>query len=317
MSALQKRKNIPKNLLAKISDFDLRLLRVFKTVVESGGFSNAEVVLNVSRSSISISMSDLEKRLGLRLAQRGRAGFSLTDEGHAVYEACLQLFNSLENFRTQVNSLHNQLRGELSIGITDNMVTMKEMNITQALKTLKSLNSEVQISIRMMPPADIEQALISGSLHVGLVPKIRELKGIKAIDIYSETSYLYCSHQHPLFSEDDNRITDSEIYQYDAVASVIAKPVEALQHYQSLKTTATSNDREGVAFLILTGEYIGYMPDHVAQQWVDKGILKSIKPNKFNYHTEYQVISKATATANMLRDYFIDLLQDPSDRNHL
>jgi len=305
-------KNIPKNLLSKISDFDLRLLRVFRTVVDSGGFSNAEVVLNVSRSSISISMSDLEKRLGLRLAQRGRAGFSLTEEGKAVYDACLQLFNSLENFRTQVNALHNQLRGELSIGITDNMVTMKKMNITQALKNLKIRNPEVQISIRMMPPADIEQALISGSLHVGLVPKIRELKGIKSIDIYSETSYLYCSNQHPLFLEDDSRKTDAEIFEFDAVTSATAKPVTALQHYKSLKTTATSNDREGIAFLILTGEYIGYLPDHVAQQWIDKGMIKAIKPRKFRYQTQYQVISKATASANMLRDYFIDLLQAPS-----
>lgn len=300
-----------KNYLAKVSDFDLRLLRVFRAVVDSGGFSNAEVSLNVSRSAISISMSDLEKRMGLRLCQRGRAGFSLTEEGKSVYEATLQLMNSLETFRTQVNSLHNQLRGELSIGITDNMVTMDHMNITKAIKKLKKLNSDVQVQIRMMPPEEIEKSILGGSLHVGVVPKIRDLKSIRSIDLYTETSFLYCGDQHPLFDNDQNKLSNQDIFNFDAVASASAKPVESLINYQQLNTTATSNDREGVAFLILTGEYIGFLPDHVAQQWLDKGMMKAIKPEQFNYQTHYQVISKTSATSNLLRDYFIDLLQSP------
>ncbi len=300
-----------KNYLAKISDFDLRLLRVFRAVVDSGGFSNAEVSLNVSRSAISISMSDLEKRMGVRLCQRGRAGFSLTEEGKSVYEATLQLMNSLETFRTQVNSLHNQLRGELSIGITDNMVTMAHMNITKAIKKLKQRNADVQVQIRMMPPAEIEKSIIGGSLHVGVVPKIRDLKGIKSIQLYSETSYLYCGHEHTLFERDQSTLSEEDIFNYDAVASASAKPVESLINYQQLNTTATSNDREGVAFLILTGEYIGFLPDHVAQPWLDKGLMKAIKPKDFQYQTQYQVISKTSATSNLLRDYFIDLLQSP------
>ena len=300
-----------KNYLAKISDFDLRLLRVFRAVVDSGGFSNAEVSLNVSRSAISISMSDLEERMGVRLCQRGRAGFSLTEEGKSVYEATLQLMNSLETFRTQVNSLHNQLRGELSIGITDNMVTMDHMNITKAIKKLKSLNADVQVQIRMLPPAEIEKSIIGGSLHVGVVPKIRDLKGITSIKLYSETSYLYCGHQHALFNSDQRNLSEQDIFRLDAVASASAKPVESLINYQQLNTTATSNDREGVAFLILTGEYIGFLPDHVARQWLEKGMMKAIKPKQFQYQTQYQVISKASATSNLLRDYFIDLLQSP------
>jgi len=67
--------------LAQVSDFDIRLLRIFRSVVECGGFSAAETVLGIGRSAISQQMSDLEQRVGLRLCQRGRAGFSLTEEG--------------------------------------------------------------------------------------------------------------------------------------------------------------------------------------------------------------------------------------------
>ena len=60
--------------LNQITDFDIKLLRIFKTVCECGSFTSAESVLGISRSAISLHMSDLENRLGLRLCQRGRAG---------------------------------------------------------------------------------------------------------------------------------------------------------------------------------------------------------------------------------------------------
>ncbi len=83
----------------QLQDMDLRLLRVYKAIVESGGFSAAQVELNVSRSTISASMSDLETRLGLKLCKRGRSGFSLTSAGSQVYDTTLQLLNSMDVFR--------------------------------------------------------------------------------------------------------------------------------------------------------------------------------------------------------------------------
>ena len=57
--------------LAQVSDFDIRLLRIFRSVVECGGFSAAETVLGIGRSAISQQMSDLEQRLGLLYRMTG------------------------------------------------------------------------------------------------------------------------------------------------------------------------------------------------------------------------------------------------------
>jgi len=166
------RRNDP---LAQVSDFDIRLLRIFRSVVESGGFSAAESALGIGRSAISQQMSDLEQRLGLRLCQRGRAGFSLTEEGREVYQSSLQLLSALESFRTEVNGLHRHLRGELNIGLTDNLVTLPHMRITHALSQLKERGPDVHINIRMIAPNEVEQGVLDGSLHVGVVPKASAL----------------------------------------------------------------------------------------------------------------------------------------------
>ena len=62
-------------MLMNLSEGDLRLLRVFAKVVEAGGFSAAQIELNVSQSTISTHMTALEQRLGMRLCERGRSGF--------------------------------------------------------------------------------------------------------------------------------------------------------------------------------------------------------------------------------------------------
>ena len=166
-------------LSGQISDTDIRLLRIFKTVVESGGFTAAEIDLNISTSAISIAISDLESRLGLKLCKRGRAGFSLTDEGSEVYKAILRLLASLEDFKTQVNTIAAELKGELNIGITNNMVTMhRHMRVTNSLSAIKALGPEVHINIHMMPPAEIEKSVLDGRLHVGVIPDIKRQTGL-------------------------------------------------------------------------------------------------------------------------------------------
>ena len=64
---------------------DLHLLAIFMTVAQCGGFAAAQVALNVSQPTISRKIGDLERGLGMRLCQRGRAGFHLTDKGRVGY----------------------------------------------------------------------------------------------------------------------------------------------------------------------------------------------------------------------------------------
>jgi hypothetical protein len=60
---------------------DLRSLRVFCNVAEAGGLAAAERVLLMSKASISRHVREVEERLGVRLCERGPAGFRLTPEG--------------------------------------------------------------------------------------------------------------------------------------------------------------------------------------------------------------------------------------------
>ena len=79
-------------VLGSIQDADIRLLRIFHTIAVCGGFSRAQAKLNLSQSSISTHMSELETRMGTRLCERGHGTFELTDDGRAVLMAAEKLF---------------------------------------------------------------------------------------------------------------------------------------------------------------------------------------------------------------------------------
>ncbi|MBB3231902.1 LysR family transcriptional regulator [Halomonas stenophila] len=293
-------------LTGQLSDADLRLLRIYRKVVECGGFSAAEVELTISRAAISMAMSDLETRLGLRLCQRGRSGFALTDEGAEVYEATLQLLAATEGFRTRVNSLHAWLKGELNIGITDNLVTMPQMHITDALSALKERGPDVRINIRMIPPHDIELAVLDGRLHTGVVPAIKTLPGLDYLSLYEETSQLYCAGDHPLF--DAETVTDEQLASSDAVTPAYAQSPEIKALHEPLEATASATDREGIAFLILTGRYIGYLPTHFAERWVRDGKLRALNPDTCRYVTRYSAITRKGAPPNRVLESYLEEL---------
>ncbi|SDI02643.1 DNA-binding transcriptional regulator, LysR family [Pseudomonas flavescens] len=294
--------------LAQVSDFDIRLLKLFRSVAECGGFSAAESVLGIGRSAISQQMSDLEQRLGLRLCQRGRAGFALTEEGREVYRSTEQLLAALESFRTEVNGLHQHLRGELNIGLTDNLVTVPHMRITAALARLKDRGPDVRVHIRMTPPSEVEQGVLDGRLHVGVVPMVGGLSGLDYQPLYDERSLLYCAVGHPLFYVDDRELPDERLNAQDAIAPTFRLPPDVQNHYLALNCTASASDREGMAFLILTGRYIGYLPDHYAAAWIKEGRLRVLKADTRFYDLTLASVTRKGRRPHLVLESFLDEL---------
>ena len=298
-----------KNLLPRqLGDAHIRLLRIFKTVVESGGFAAAEVELNISKPAISLAINELESLLNMKVCQRGRSGFSVTEHGNQVYQSALQLLASLETFKSQINAINTELKGELNIGITDNLVSIPQMRITQALSALKHKAPEVIINIRMMPPNEIESALLDGQLHIGVVPDLRTLPGLNYHPLYKEKSLLYCSDTHPLFEQDIANISDQALSQYDAVVPSYPQPAEIKRQQSMLNATATSTDREGIAFLILTGRFIGFLPVHLAERWTAQDKIRTIGEHSRGFNTHFSAITRKGAVTNLILDAYLEEL---------
>ncbi|MFL9902480.1 LysR family transcriptional regulator [Paraburkholderia fungorum] len=96
---------------------DERLLemRVFKAVVEAGGFTAAANLLGVSQPFVSQSVNSLERRLGVQLLHRSTRTQRLTNEGERFLSSCNDILDSVEEAEAQVRS--SEPSGNLRISV--------------------------------------------------------------------------------------------------------------------------------------------------------------------------------------------------------
>lgn len=293
-------------MLANLSEGDIRLLKVFSKVVEAGGFSAAQIELNVSQSTISTHMTALEHRLGLRLCQRGRAGFRLTEKGQLIYQASQRLFTSLEEFRTEAGAVRNRLVGALDIGIVDNLITNPMSHLHQSVMNFNARAPEVQISIHVTSPTELERAVLDGRFDLGLGACGRHSPYLAYEDVFDERQVLYCGRGHPLFQHSsDIGIADLKNQQF--VRRAYAAPNKFPAGLR-LTTTAVGDLMESVALFILTGRYIGFLPQHYAEHWVERDLMRALLERKLGYQNPIYLATRKTERHSPVLSAFLNEL---------
>jgi DNA-binding transcriptional LysR family regulator len=296
-------------MIGRLSDIDFRLLRIFVAVVESGSFSIAATRLNVSESTVSSHMSDLERRLGMRLCERGRAGFRLTEDGDDVYRATTELLEEAARFRDRLSTLRSALGGTLKLGLPDSIVTHDGSGLVEGLKNYSARAPEVSLEIVILTPRDLERGVLDGSLHVALGAEHRRVSGLKYVSLFTEQNYLYCGREHPFFGLPDKAI-DSDMLNG---ASRISRGYLARfdeKFFSNPTHRATVQQIESAALLILTGRFIGFLPDHYARAWENEGRMRAIKKSKIVIRSPISLMTRRDVEANLRVAAFIQDMRE-------
>ncbi|MBB1488055.1 LysR family transcriptional regulator [Oceanospirillum sediminis] len=296
--------------LGQVGDYEIKQLKVFKTVVDCGGFSAAETALNIGRSTISLHISNLESRLNLVLCKRGRAGFSLTEEGAIIYDMTVNLLESLDAFRVTVNNLNSSLTGELKIVLSDAISLDKRCAFPDLIRTFISQAPGVQLSNDVASMAEIERMVLNDMADVGFIPCHRKLEGLEYIDLFSDVCRLYISTDHPVAALPEDELTDDAIQSLPMVHAGL-KPHEAVDELMTgLNLAGRAYFYEGRLAMILSGQYIGFLPEHYAQSYIEEGLITTLTPESRFYNLTMSAIWKKTAQPSKPRELFLSILRD-------
>lgn len=265
-----------------LSDIDIRLLLVFRAVVECGGFTQAQSELGLARSTISTHMANLETRLGLKLCRRGRGGFALSERGRLVYEASIKFLAALDGFRAEIGELRDKMVGEIKIGMVDNIIMNNGCRLHDAISAFQKQAPDVHLTVQVISPNLIENWLTGAQLHLALVPETPMSAMIRMDRLFVEHMELYCGRGHPLFALDkrkiDRKLIKSQAYARRGYSTAIP--------YDSMfdgPAAATAFHMEGIAHLVLSGMYLGFLPRDYAQNWVTIGNMRSLLPDECRF----------------------------------
>ena len=242
------------------------------------------MLTNLSRSTISSHMANLETRLGFKLCRRGRAGFQLTSKGGIVYENARLLLTSIDSYFAQINGLREQIVGEVVIGVVDNLITNKSNRLSVALSKVCGFSEQLRITLRIAPPDKVEDDLIRGQVDMAVTPEFQPRRAISQTPLFSETERLYCGRQHPLYTQPDAAISAGLIAEQDYVRRGYVSSLTAYSSVFSRPAIAVSYQMEGLAHFILSGRCVGFLPEDYAQYWVDRSDMRALRSEDFCFH---------------------------------
>ena len=293
--------------MRRLDNIDVRLLRVFVTLVESGGFLAAQVALNLSQPTISTHLTALERNLGGPLCVRGRAGFRLTPLGEATHSAAVRLFSDIDAFRLRITEFNEQLAGRLRVGIVDGVVSEPSLGLQSTIGRFARRAPGVFLDLELGTPGDLELAIASGRRDVVVGPFSQKAQATTYQPLHREPHGLYCGRLHELFEADPATVTQLAIER--ANVSVRGyRHLEDLYRINHPRARATVVHMEAQIMMILSGQFIGFLPRHIGDLWARRGEMRVLQPHRFNFDSLHFVAFRTADARNGLVSAFVEEL---------
>lgn len=294
--------------MRRLSAIDLRLLRIFTTVVDCNGFQKAQIALNIAQSTLSTHITNLETKLGSKLCERGRAGFHLTDAGRETYDAIQTLLLSIEGFEARMGRVHGNRAQVFRIATIDTVVTCDDIGLDAAIAVFHEAHPGVVIDLEILSAAAIEQSVAEGRRDLAIGPLSQALPSLVYRALSLETHSLYCGAEHPWFKRTAKSISHADFKSaHFSVRSY--RYFDDVYRFGRSTANASVSSMEAQEILILSGKYIGFLPDHAAQRWVTSGKMRAIKPNEWGLRSQFFAAFNPTDEMSSLKTFFVECLE--------
>lgn len=277
---------------------DLRSLRIFCTVAQAGGFTAAEHRLNMSKASISRHIRAVEERLGVRLCERGPAGFKLTAAGIVALELASNALKYLERIRTEIDSVRGVLSGTLSIGMVEHLITHDACRIPEALAELKRRAPDVQPEIIVMTFANLSQALRERRVEVAIRGMYARDRMFNYRPLFSEVHRVYAALQ-----------PGQKVHSRTPLVYRPHPFVEQTLSQHGFERGPDAGGLETIALLAATGNYSGLLPEHYANLVTQRYAIEPLA-NGPEFHNTICAITEASRPLTRRVELFLDIMEE-------
>lgn len=166
---------------------DIKQIKYFLAVAESGGFSKAAQVIHVAQPALSAQMAKLEEELGVKLFLRNAKGIELTRAGEILVDHAHDILRRIKHAQDAVRHAADDVHGEVVLGLP----TTVAMVLT--LPLLTEVRAQwPHISLRLVEGHSgwLQEWLLAGRIDAAVLFGRAAHKGLKVQSILNEDLYL-------------------------------------------------------------------------------------------------------------------------------
>lgn len=174
--------------------FDLRQLRYFVAIAESGSFRAAAERLHVSQPPLSRQLAGLENALGARLLERGPAGVTLTAAGRVALARAEAVLREAERMASEV-SRHSAAQAPIRIAVTPAVSVADRARVARAWgRAFRGQEMEIDVGYSR----DVIPGLKRGHLDFALVGLPGDAAGLETREVCASPLLAALPSRHPL-----------------------------------------------------------------------------------------------------------------------
>lgn len=224
----------------------------------------------MTQSTISQSITNLEKELGLKILKRSRGhGAVPTDEGRVILKLAYEVQKKLEEITETARLINSTEVGELKISSLPGLMTF----LVKAIAAFRHEYPHVNLEVAEKSGSDVIEAVRQHKTDIGLMTYSPDLnihmEGIAFESLIEGKQKVYVSKHSPLAFL--GTITPQEILDQ----TLVTYNGEFMQYfvqdffnkYKPLKTLFTSNNMDGVGQAIIESLAITFAPDFVMKNY--------------------------------------------------
>src|SRR6185369_14127288 len=175
---------------------DIRQLKAFVAIAETGTFTAGAVRVHVTQAAISMQIRQLENETGAQLFVRAPRRVILTEAGEKLLERAYVILREHDAALEELAALTGAHRGRLRIGSASAMVSADPL--PQILRELKKLHEVVETSVVSGTSESLVRQVLAGELDAAFVSLPVEARGVQTELLSEDYLVAIASPRHKL-----------------------------------------------------------------------------------------------------------------------
>ncbi len=170
---------------------DVRQLRNFVAIVDSGSLSKAAERLLIAQPSLSQQLRTLEEELQTQLLIRSAQGVVPTDAGKTLYRHARVVLRQMEQIREEVREGGGSEAGPVAVGFPTTIAAILAVPLFQRVRTQYP---GIRLQIFESMSGYISELLANGRLDLAMLFRDSETRGISVMPLFDEELYVMGGH---------------------------------------------------------------------------------------------------------------------------
>jgi DNA-binding transcriptional LysR family regulator len=175
---------------------EIRQLRAFIAIAESGTFTAGALRVHVTQAAISMQIRQLETEIGARVFVRAPRHVILTEAGEQLLHRARQILREHDAALEEIAELAGAERGRLRIGSASAMVLTDQL--PGILNELRRQHPRAEISVTSGTSESLVEQIVAGELDIAFVSLPVDVRGVQTERLSEDQLVAIASPKHKL-----------------------------------------------------------------------------------------------------------------------